>query len=210
MGDLALKKSAAFLNNKTRIHDIVCRYSGDEFVIILPDCSAENAAVFAERLVNSYNQLTFPSKDSKTNALSLSIGISDYPGCSSDITDLINQADKALFMAKEDGRNQVRVYNTDDNTGEDKNKRFCYNSCKGEVVESYRKLIRDLARPGDGVLSQNSIINTERINSTDGNGNGNGNGGADEELLVGKAIGAGHGKIDRNRLSSCLEGIKVH
>ncbi|MGM0651319.1 MAG: GGDEF domain-containing protein [Bacillota bacterium] len=196
MGDLALKKSAAFLNKKTRIHDIVCRYGGDEFVIILPDCSAKNAAVFAERLINSYNRLMFPSKDTKTNALSLSIGISDYPGSSSNITDLINQADKALFMAKEAGRNQVRVYNTKENTGENKNNSFCYNSCKGELIESYRNLIRDLARPGDG--------------AKDGKGNGRSNGGANEELLVGKAIGAGHGKIDRDRLSSCLEGIKVH
>lgn len=216
MGDLALKKTAAFLNKKTRIHDIVCRYGGDEFVLILPDCSADNAAALAERMVNCYHQVMFPSKGNKEAALTLSVGISDYPGHSNNITELIDGADKALFMAKEAGRNQVKVFKNALNKDEVKSDTFCYSNCKDELVESYRKLLRDLAIPGNGTTGQNSIINAEKVSSSadsgngNGRGNGNGNGDTSQELLIGKAIGAGHGKIDRNRLSSCLEGLKVH
>jgi len=208
MGDLALKKSAAFLNKKTRIHDVVCRYGGDEFVIILPDSSAENAMIFAERLVKNYSQLVFPSKNSKAAALSLSVGISDYPRRSSCINDLIAQADKALFLAKEAGRNQARVYEAADTGDEVQSKSFCYNNCKDELVESYHKLIRDLSYPDNGKKVQDSILNRESIGNKDGNGKGNG--GVNQNLLVGRALGAGHSNIDRNRLTSCLEGLKVH
>lgn len=208
MGDLALKKSAAFLNKKTRIHDIVCRYGGDEFVIILPDSSAENAVIFAERLVKNYSQLVFPSKNSKAAALSLSVGISDYPMRSSCINDLIAQADKALFLAKEAGRNQARVYEAADTGDEVQSESFCYNNCKDELVESYHKLIRDLSYPDNGKKVQDSILNRESIGNKDGNEKGNG--GVDQNLLVGRALGAGHSNIDRNRLTSCLEGLKVH
>ena len=202
MGDLALKKTAAFLNEKTRIHDIVCRYGGDEFVIILPDSDAEGAAVISDRLVREFVLRDVPSRNKHSVPLTLSIGVSDYPNFSGSAEELICQADRALYLAKEAGKNNVRIY-TEENAGMEAGggKAFSYNSCENELIKSYRKMIKDL--PGPHLIAEN-------FNEENGNGGGNGEKFTDKCLLIGKAIGVGHAKIDPSRLAVCLNDLNLH
>jgi len=100
MGDMILKKTAAFLDCETRVHDIVCRYGGDEFVIILPDTTADETEAIATRLVSDYCLLELPGRFNTGTRLTLSIGVSACPGDSREIGELINQADTALYRAK--------------------------------------------------------------------------------------------------------------
>ncbi len=229
MGDVVLKKTAAFLNEKTRIHDIVCRYGGDEFVIILPDSDAGIAAIISERLVNGYPLLEMPSRHNMPAQLTLSIGVSDYPHSSSNLELLISQADTALYMAKEAGKNNVQVYRDKDayEAGHSR-KGFCFNACEIKLVKSYRDLVSN--NPGSHILTANHIkYNHDRNGKSNGYGNGHSNGPdnenvkgsingsrgigdnpSDTSLIIGRAIGAGHSKMDPARLSFCLDELKIH
>lgn len=197
MGDIALKKTAAFLNDITRVHDIVCRYGGDEFVIILPECDAANAAVISERLVRAYNLLNLPGKvDGKIN-LTLSLGISDYPAYSRDLEELIHQADRALYMAKEAGRNNVQVFReTASESLFPVRKGFCYDSCKLNLAKGYKNL-----------LEKEDLQVKPASEGKRGNGGGNG---SEKNLFIGLALGAGHDRIDPVRLSACLSELNLH
>lgn len=206
MGDQALKKTAAFLDEVTRVHDVVCRYGGDEFVIILPECDAINAAVISERLVNSFNLLDLPGRMSSNVNLTLSMGVSDYPNYSLDMEELIHQADRALYMAKEAGRNNVQIYReiAEDSIITDKKSRFCYISCQDNLYNGYVDYLKDQENCGGVALAKK-----------DDNGNGNGGNRStaikvDKNLYIGRAIGAGHAKIDPVRLSTCLSELKLH
>lgn len=221
MGDQALKKTAAFLDEVTRIHDVVCRYGGDEFVIILPECDAANAAVICERLVSSFQLLDLPGRMNSDVNLTLSLGISDYPNYSSDVEELIHQADRALYMAKAAGRNSAQVYRetAGDNSSGKKNG-FCYTSCRDNLYNGYIDYLKEQDRPPAGavVLAEKDGSGTGKGNGRgNGNGNGNGNGGdsaravkIDKNLYIGRAIGAGHAKIDPVRLSTCLSELNLH
>ncbi len=101
-GDDALRTIAVNLKENMRSHDFVARIGGDEFVIILPRTTKENAEVLAEgclRALRSTTRLERP--------ITLSIGISSLDGRSIDTDKLITEADQALYHSKTSGRNQV-------------------------------------------------------------------------------------------------------
>ena len=114
-GDEALKMIAAFLQQHTRAYDHLARWGGDEFVMLCPDLSAVDSLNYAERIRADFENQNFPYDYN----LSLSIGIAstnnDNPMLDSD---LLNCADKAVYVAKESGRNQVRHFDLiADNSG---------------------------------------------------------------------------------------------
>lgn len=113
-GDLVLQKIASILKNSVLYpHDLVARYGGEEFVIILPRTDAKGAYALGQRIQDKLAYQQIPHEQSFIgNVLTLSIGISSTKPAYSDITaeKLVSQADKALYNAKENGRNKISIY----------------------------------------------------------------------------------------------------
>lgn len=108
-GDKILKEVAFLLNESFRKTDIVFRYGGEEFVIILTETNAEAARIPLERLREKIesNIFKFKTQDLK---VTISLGYSSDVADAEDAVDLLSFADTALYRAKENGRNQIRNY----------------------------------------------------------------------------------------------------
>jgi len=107
VGDAVLAFTADFFLKNTRNFDIVCRYGGDEFIIIFPDCSREEAAERAEILRSSISASEVVLLGQTVSPLTLSFGIAVLPADGLTRQALIAAADAALYAAKEAGRNRV-------------------------------------------------------------------------------------------------------
>src|SRR5437763_7335682 len=109
-GDQVLKFFSQFVRVNLRQEDIVCRIGGDEFAIILPDTTAENAAAFFERIRSKLDQIEVSIDGRSRLTLSFSCGLAAFkqeylP------EDLIEEADHSLYSAKARGRNRVVTAN---------------------------------------------------------------------------------------------------
>lgn len=96
-GDELLRKLAKLLKDSVRDIDTVCRYGGEEFVLLLPRTDKKGAEIVANRLLTMAN-LYLP--------VTLSIGIATYPDDAQDERGLIDKADQALYNAKQTGKNR--------------------------------------------------------------------------------------------------------
>ncbi|HEY5546450.1 MAG TPA: diguanylate cyclase [Gemmatimonadaceae bacterium] len=109
-GDDVLIEVAALLQRVVRAVDIVARYGGEEFVVVLPETGAPGAEAFAERLRELIEEESFAVFRGAPIRLTTSIGVACFPGFAVDsVEDLLANADQALYRAKADGRNRVRV-----------------------------------------------------------------------------------------------------
>jgi len=109
-GDLILRRIAQAIMENTRTSDIVCRYGGEEFVIISPELSKKDAKRMAEKLRQIVEKLELPQiKTVPTGKLTISSGVASFPEDGNTTYQLILNADKALYKAKETGRNKVCV-----------------------------------------------------------------------------------------------------
>lgn len=104
-GDAALCHVARILQSTVRDIDICARYGGEEFVIILPQCEREAAFQVAERV----REAIALKPASKVGAVTASIGLATYPTPARTKEELIEMADKAMYLAKDAGRNRVRT-----------------------------------------------------------------------------------------------------
>lgn len=115
-GDLALTRVANILLKNTRGIDLVARFGGEEFVIILSNTDKEGAFIVAEKLRNAVASVDFllPANERKRVAkkVSISLGIAEYPTDSNDLEGLVEKADRALYAAKEAGRNCTLCWKT--------------------------------------------------------------------------------------------------
>ncbi|KQW85924.1 hypothetical protein ASC89_02330 [Devosia sp. Root413D1] len=102
-GDQVLRDAALTLTGSLRETDIVCRFGGEELVVILPDCPLERAADKAELLRLRIEELS----NTHGTDISASFGVASVPHTSQSVTDLLQAADQALYKAKQSGRNQV-------------------------------------------------------------------------------------------------------
>ena len=109
MGDLILQKIAVIMQNIVRKVDAIGRYTGDEFLVILPETPVEKSSVVAEKILESVRKHIFNSKGSKFQ-VTLSIGISWSPRFGREnYEELLSAGGKALFSAKNEGYNRVNV-----------------------------------------------------------------------------------------------------
>lgn len=107
-GDLVIKGVAAACRKKLRPTDILCRYGGEEFIIVLPQTDETGAVKAAEYIRESIGNLDLLAHDDRPLKCTISIGVSAYiRGATTE--QLIECADQALYLAKQSGRNQVQV-----------------------------------------------------------------------------------------------------
>ncbi len=112
-GDELLKEITTILRNNLRENDILCRYGGDEFCVILPDTNKEKAYRVADNLREAvYNYECFGREYIHNGKMTLSIGVSTYNREMENYKDLIENADMALYRAKFLRRNKVEVYSS--------------------------------------------------------------------------------------------------
>ncbi len=106
-GDALLVTFAEFLQKFLRGYDVACRYGGEEFVLILPEISGENALKRARQLLDETSHLTVPYQGKALEAVTSSIGIALFPQHGSNWEAVLRAADAALYQAKTGGRNHV-------------------------------------------------------------------------------------------------------
>lgn len=108
-GDAVLRAAAEVMRTLMRRYDAVGRYGGDEFLVVMPDCSPERAALFAERLRAGVG--TDPVDTSEgLIPVTLSLGATvSREGAETDVKTLVQAADQALYQAKSAGRNRVHI-----------------------------------------------------------------------------------------------------
>ena len=110
-GDQALKMIAQKLRENIRKSDILSRYGGDEFVLILPELTKEQAQILAQKLVLLIRNTKLPvKKETGRINLTISLGIASFPEDGKNEDTLLKKADEALYHAKEAGRNQVCLF----------------------------------------------------------------------------------------------------
>lgn len=108
-GDDVLRRFSRLLEQACRTEDIICRYGGEEFVLVLPEISASGCLQLGERLREQIAADPFFSK----NSITFSGGIASYPRQALTPEELLSNADKALYLAKETGRDRIRQYFTE-------------------------------------------------------------------------------------------------
>jgi len=109
VGDVVLRETASIIKNSLSGIDLAGRYGGEEFCVILPETNKKGALQVAERIRWAVENHSFAAYDEVTN-VTLSIGVSTFPDDGMLMEELINNADKALYKAKETGRNRICDY----------------------------------------------------------------------------------------------------
>ncbi|HEY9711834.1 MAG TPA: sensor domain-containing diguanylate cyclase, partial [Chroococcales cyanobacterium] len=106
VGDQAIRQIAAILKTLLRSGDTAARYGGEEFGIILPDTTLLEAALIADRLCSQIRNTPVPG----LGKITASIGAAAFPKHAGTMEELVERADQALYVAKNSGRDQVRLY----------------------------------------------------------------------------------------------------
>jgi len=106
-GDTVLRESGTFLAKSIRAEDIVCRFGGEEFVIILPTANLGAACARAERIRSKLRELTVLHQGQSLGMVTVSVGVAALPEHGTSPKELLEAADAALYRAKREGRDRV-------------------------------------------------------------------------------------------------------
>ena len=107
--DIVLKEIGRIFKLAARSHDIISRNGGDEFTIILVDCSLKQAINVSERIRGAVEAYEFKMSETEYVNITVSIGIASLPETAREQNLLLRQADEALYQAKRSGRNRIVV-----------------------------------------------------------------------------------------------------
>jgi diguanylate cyclase (GGDEF)-like protein len=108
-GDEVLRGIASFLGESVRGEDVVCRFGGEEFVVILPKAGLEDTRLRAEELRRRLADRATVDLAPGLPAVTVSLGVAAFPEHGDDVEQLLAAADEALYRAKADGRDRVAV-----------------------------------------------------------------------------------------------------
>ncbi|MFR1672617.1 MAG: GGDEF domain-containing protein, partial [Candidatus Gastranaerophilaceae bacterium] len=106
-GDAVLRQVAFTLKKNVRATDIVCRYGGEEMSIILPNTGKDEAFSTAEKICRRVAEKKFKLSGDKESNVTISLGVATFPFDGEEASSIIDTADKRLYNAKHNGRNQV-------------------------------------------------------------------------------------------------------
>ncbi len=106
-GDEVLRQFSAILKNLVRKTDMVIRYAGDEFTVLLPTADPKTAETLSRRFIQDVAQNVFQGKEGQELHITISVGFAIYPSDAEQIDKLIDLADKALYLSKQKGKNRV-------------------------------------------------------------------------------------------------------
>lgn len=113
-GSAALKRVGHLTQKVFRSSDILAKYGGDEFVVILPNSDKIGAFLGAERLRETVEHTAFEGGETQPlGKVTLSLGIASYPEHGATTKEILDRADKAMYVAKESGRNKTVIYSSD-------------------------------------------------------------------------------------------------
>jgi diguanylate cyclase (GGDEF)-like protein len=110
VGDEALRAVARKIQAQLRDIDVVARFGGEEFFIIMPETEKKKALLAMERVRGSIASTRLPGANGNDLSVSVSVGIAEFPYDGIDAEALIKAADMAMYQSKADGRNRVTVY----------------------------------------------------------------------------------------------------
>jgi diguanylate cyclase (GGDEF)-like protein/PAS domain S-box-containing protein len=108
-GDTVLREAASFLTKSVRAEDVVCRFGGEEFVIILPMADLKTAQARADRIRSKLRELAVLHQGQSLGVITVSVGVAALPEHGTSPKQLLEAADAALYHAKRDGRDRVAV-----------------------------------------------------------------------------------------------------
>jgi diguanylate cyclase (GGDEF)-like protein/PAS domain S-box-containing protein len=106
-GDTVLREVGTFVQRCSRAEDVLCRYGGEEFLLVLSDCSPKNAMRRAEEIRKGVKDLRLEHEQRGLGKITVSVGVALFPDHGRTLDDLFHAADGALYQAKKDGRDRV-------------------------------------------------------------------------------------------------------
>lgn len=109
IGDKVLIELASVCERSLRQEDLIARYGGEEFVVFVDNVDSKTAVMVAERLKKAISDVVVYSDDKVPVTFSVSIGVA-VSGISDNVSVMIKMADDAMYMAKQNGRNRVEIY----------------------------------------------------------------------------------------------------
>jgi diguanylate cyclase (GGDEF)-like protein len=108
-GSRALVEAAAVIRQSARETDVVARFGGDEFALVLPDTGAEGAYAVGERIRERIAAHRFLAGDNLDIHLTVSVGVGTLPDVAASADELVQAADKAMYLVKESGKNGIQA-----------------------------------------------------------------------------------------------------
>jgi len=112
-GNRLLQHLVRCIREQLRGSDVMARFGGDEFIVLLPETNSKGAVEMAERIRTAVEISRFDLRTGDTN-ITISIGLSSYPDDGGNLDAIVEKADKAMYRAKQRGRNRLVTYTEDD------------------------------------------------------------------------------------------------